>query len=406
VAPVTSDPGDRRAVVRLCLAALVAYASYALCRTPLLPLFAQGLGAGPSVVGIVVAASTLTGVLVKLPAGGLSDVFGRRPLLLAGAMVFALLPFSYLAVSTVGGLLLVRVLHGHATAIFGPVATATVSDLAPADRRGRWLGAYATAQAAGQTAAPVMAGYLLARGGFDVAFVVAGAIGLAVPVLIAWVPLEPTSDRPATGRRWIVFRDGVRAVMADRLVLVASAAHAVQFVLNGALTAFLPLYAKDALGLTTTEIGWLFAVQTLTVLATRPVVGALSDRAGRRVAITLGLAVSGVTVWTMSLADQGALLVASVVVYGVGVATTSAATSAYITDLTPRERYGAAHGVFGTIYDIGDALGPIGAGLIVSALGYEAMLHVAAVLGVTAALGFAVASSPSGRRDRQGVAAP
>lgn len=389
--PTHAEP--RRAVSRLCAAAFVAYASYGLCRTPLLPLFAQSLGGGPAVIGLVVAASTLTGVLVKLPAGALSDVLGRRPLLLAGAMVFALLPFAYLAIATIGGLLLVRVLHGHATAIFGPVASATISDLAPPDRRGRWLGAYATAQAAGQTAAPVIAGYLLARGGFDVAFVLAGAIGLAVPMLVRRVPLGSTAQRPLTGRRWIVFRDGVRAVIADRLVLVASAAHAVQFVLNGALTAFLPLYAKDALGLTTTELGWLFAVQTLTVLATRPVVGALSDRAGRRVAITLGLAVSGVTVWTMSLAGQGAMLGASVVVYGVGVATTSAATSAFITDLTPRERYGAAHGVFGTIYDIGDALGPIGAGLIVAALGYEAMLHVAAVLGVAAALAFAMASS-------------
>jgi MFS family permease len=45
-------------------------------------------------------ASTLTGVVLKLPAGALSDLFGRRLLLVAGALVFATLPFTYLAVST------------------------------------------------------------------------------------------------------------------------------------------------------------------------------------------------------------------------------------------------------------------------------------------------------------------
>ena len=62
-------------------------------------------------------ASTLTGVFLKLPAGALSDLFGRRRLLVAGALVFATLPFSYLAVSTLAWLVVLRFLHGSATAI-------------------------------------------------------------------------------------------------------------------------------------------------------------------------------------------------------------------------------------------------------------------------------------------------
>src|SRR5918995_5881556 len=102
----------RLALLRLCAAGFVAYCSYAICRTPLLPLFARELGAGPSLIGFVMGASTLTGIVVKLPAGGLSDVFGRRRLLPAGALVFASLPFTYLAVSTLFVLILVRFVHG------------------------------------------------------------------------------------------------------------------------------------------------------------------------------------------------------------------------------------------------------------------------------------------------------
>ncbi len=81
-------------LVRLCAAGFVAYCSYAICRTPLLPLFARDLGAGPSMIGFVMGASTLTGIFLKLPAGAWSDILGRRPLLVLGALVFATLPFT------------------------------------------------------------------------------------------------------------------------------------------------------------------------------------------------------------------------------------------------------------------------------------------------------------------------
>lgn len=382
----------RAPVAGLCAAAFVAYSSYALCRTPLLPLFAQELGAGPSMIGFVVGASTLTGIAVKLPAGALSDVLGRRPLLLAGALVFALTPFAYLAVTSLAGLVIVRFLHGNATAIFGPVATATVSDLAPPDRRGSWLATYATAQGAGQALAPLVAGYLLASGRFDIAFVSAGVIGLAAPFIVArWAP--PSTHQRATAQ-WPAFREGVGEVIRHRLVLVTSAAHAAQFVLNGALNAFLPLYARDIVGLSMTELGWLFAAQTLTTLAMRPVVGRISDTVSRRGIIVAGLSLCSFTVWTLSAITEGWMLGGCVVIYAAGVATTSAATSAYVTDITRRTRYGAAHGVFGTIYDIGDALGPIGAGVVLAGTGYSTLFAALAAVGGGAAVVFAAASRP------------
>src|SRR5262245_48869231 len=100
----TSSSEARLALVRLCVAAVLAYCSYAICRTPLLPLFAQNLGADAPKVGFVVGASTLAGIALKLPAGAWSDVLGRRPLLIAGGLVFALLPLGYLGVASLGAL--------------------------------------------------------------------------------------------------------------------------------------------------------------------------------------------------------------------------------------------------------------------------------------------------------------
>jgi MFS family permease len=379
----------RRGLVRLCAAGFVAYCSYAICRTPLLPLFARDLGAGPALIGFVMGASTLTGIVLKLPAGAWSDISGRRPLLLFGALVFATLPFTYLGVSTLAALIMLRFVHGSATAVFGPVASASLSDIAPRSKRGTWLSTYSTAQGAGQALGPVLAGYLIAAGRFDLGFFAAGVIGLAAPLIV--VGWRSGSTAPSRAR-WQEFKAGIGEVGRNRLVLVTSGAQAAQFVLNGALNAFLPLYGRDIVGLTTPQLGWLFGIQTVATLAVRPVIGFLSDRAGRRWVIVLGLTVCSTAVLAMSRVADLWALVATVLAYAGGVATTTAATSAYITDVTHRARYGAAHGVFGTIYDVGDALGPIAAGLLVATVGYARMFQILALVGLTMAVVFSLAS--------------
>jgi MFS family permease len=98
----------------------------------------------------------------------------------------------------------------------------------------------------------------------------------------------------------------------------------------------------------------------------------------------------------ISAADSVSLLMAAVFMYAAGVAITTAATSAYVTDVAPRARYGAAHGVFGTIYDVGDAAGPIVAGLLVAAWGYAPMFQMMACMATAAAAAFYVFSTGGG----------
>jgi len=102
-----------------------------------------------------------------------------------------------------------------------------------------------TAQGAGQAIGPILAGYAIAAGRFDLAFAASGLIGLGVPLIVGtWRGAPPgTSTRPS----WQAFKHGVSEVVSDRLVLITSAAHAAQFLLNGMLNAFLPLYGRDVL---------------------------------------------------------------------------------------------------------------------------------------------------------------
>ncbi len=377
-------------LARLSAVGALAYCSYAMCRSPVLPLFARELGASPTTVGFVVAASTLTGVVLKFPAGALSDVLGRRAILFAGAVVFAALPFTYLAVSGLAALVVVRAVHGSATALFSPVVSATVSDLAPIGQRGRWLSLYAAAQGSGQALGPVLAAALVAGADFSRAFVASGVLGgLALLLVARWPPTPNPDGRIAMWRR---LREGAVAVLSDAPVLVTSLAQAGQFFINGTLTAFLPLYAREVLDFAPSSIGWLFGVQTAATLAARPLFGAASDRIGRRPLIVAGLMTCAACMLAITKAGTFGRLAAVTGVYGVGLALTTSATSAYITDLTRETRYGTAHGLFGTIFDVGDALGPICAGLVVARAGYNAAFTAAGVTAVMIAVIFGSAS--------------
>ena len=79
-------------------------------------------GAGPEAIGFAVGVSTVTGIFFKLPAGALSDVIGRKRTMLIGLLFFAFMPFTYLLVKDYNLLIIIRFLHGLATAIYGPVS--------------------------------------------------------------------------------------------------------------------------------------------------------------------------------------------------------------------------------------------------------------------------------------------
>src|SRR5881396_4182641 len=132
------------AFVAILFASLLSRLGYQMARSPVLPSFAADLGALPELIGIIVAASTITGVFFKLPAGALSDVLGKKRMMVLGALFFGLPPFLYPFVHDAWSLLALRFVHGFATAIFSPVASAYVASLAERGRGAR-LGWFSSA---------------------------------------------------------------------------------------------------------------------------------------------------------------------------------------------------------------------------------------------------------------------
>jgi len=379
------------AFLAIVLASLTARLGYQMARSPVLPQFAADLGAAPELLGLIVGASTVTGVFLKLPAGALSDVLGRRRMLIAGALFFALPPFFYPLIAEPYGLLALRFVHGTATAVFSPVAAAYVADLARAERGAR-LGTFSAANDAGAALGPLAGGAILFwSASYDAVYLTVAALGvLALAAAIA-LPAPPAAQAATgeDGSRAERFRRGLAEVLRTPPVLIAAAVEAAMYLGFGAFLGFLPLYA-EAQGLNEAAIGAVLAAQVAVAIAAKPVTGRVSDRIGRKPVIVLGLIACAAALPLVFRSQGLGPLLAGAALLGIGVALVTPATNALVADLVKRHRLGAAMGVFGTIWDIGEAMGPIAAGFLLGRLGYATTFDVLAGVTLGAAFVFAV----------------
>jgi len=363
----------------LCLMGGLAIFSSTMSKNPALPLFIKSFGVPLGTLGVIAAASTVTGILVSLPAGILSDLWGRRRVLLLSMAVFATAPFLYLLVRSAWHLALVRVYHGLATAILGPVAMAAVAQTFQ-EGRGERMAWYSSATMAGRFLAPTVGGLLIWGQNFRYVYLGCGLGGVLALVAATRLPrasqanlspsaASPSSGKPSLSTHWARTQAELQYMLTNPRILVTSLVEAVQYLAFGCVETYLPLYLAG-IGLLPRQMGPLFTVQVLAMALTKPLMGRLSDRWGRTYSIAAGLLLGALAVATMPQVSAYLLLACLIALFGLGMAAVTASTSALVSDLTRGGAYGSALGVLSSIMDVGHASGPVIGGLLVQAVGY------------------------------------
>jgi MFS transporter, DHA1 family, multidrug resistance protein len=376
------------AFVAIIIASLLSRLGYQMARTPVLPIFAADLGAMPELIGVIVAASTITGVFFKLPSGALSDVLGRKRMMVLGALFFAAPPFLYPFVPDPWSLLALRFVHGFATAIFSPVAAAYVASLGETGRGAR-LGWFSSTNDIGATGGPLIGGFVLYfTTSYSLTYLLVGALGVVTLVVVL---LLPDVDRPAPeaktfGARTAEFRQGLVEVFRTPPIFVAAGIEAVMYLGYGAFLGFLPIYARKV-GLNDAEIAIVLGAQLAMAMVTKPITGRVSDRVGRIPVIIIGLLLCAAALPLIFRSESLTAFVLLAPLLGLGVGAVTPVTNALISDLASTRRLGAAMGVFGTIWDIGEAAGPMIAGILIGGWGYAATFDVLAAVTAAAAVG-------------------
>ena len=359
--------------ILLCIVGGLAIFSSTMAKSPVLPLFIRSLDVSMGMVGFIAAASTVVGIFVSLPAGILSDIIGRRRVILIAAIVFASAPFLYLLVTQPSHLVLVRIYHGFATAILGPVAMAAVADTFDSGR-GEKMGWYSSATMVGRFLAPFVGGALIFGNNFHWVYLVTGIIGTLSLISALKLP-RPAIAHVSAGElvkkeRGEIKRD-IIAMLTHRGILTTSVVEAVEYFAFGCLEVFLPIYLNEQLGFKPLRIGLLFTIQIVVATLAKPWMGRLSDRYGRVPTITIGLLLGAVSITMIAWSNNYMVMAVLIGLFGLGLATVTASSAALVADLARESSYGGALGILSSVKDIGHSTGPMAGGLLIAAYNYK-----------------------------------
>ncbi len=339
-----------------------------MSKSPTLPLYARDLGLGREEIGLVAAASTVTGIIVNFASGVLSDVYGRRKLLKMSGFVFLTAPPLYFLAGNALTLAFVRVYYGIATAVFVPVSFALISDTYP-EKKGTFMGFLSSATLAGRALAPLIAGSIIYFLGFSVVFVLCSVAGLIVFALTFRLPVP--DGKP----------ERFEFTFNDNLLLMGLLDAAVYMAYQGIET-FLPLlyYLQGKAWLS----GLILSLEVGVMAIVKPYAGYLSDRVGRTRPIIGGMVLVGAAMLTFSLASSLPLVIVGALSFSVGASLSEASTKPLATEVS--KLHGAALGFLESIKDIGHALGPV----IIGILGFSRGFTFIGLFGIVALLVFVV----------------
>ena len=151
---------------------------------PALPAMADYFHTSDSQLQLVLTLYTLGSAISLLVSGPLTDRFGRRPVLLAGLMLYVLATVTCALADSLGVLVIARLfqaLGGCCTTVIGRVI---VRDYFDRDEQARLLGLISMAMAVSPMAAPVLGSLLLPLLGWRGLFVLLGVIGCVLCVMV------------------------------------------------------------------------------------------------------------------------------------------------------------------------------------------------------------------------------
>jgi DHA1 family multidrug resistance protein-like MFS transporter len=357
------------------------FASYvtSYMRIPVVPLFAQELGAGAVMVGLINSAFLLTSGVFSFPFGLLADRWGRKLVVSAGLIV-SLVTSVLLAVSAVPWhLLVIYLFFGLGLAAIGPTLMAYVADLSPPSQLGSSYGAYTLAIYTGMSLGPGLGGWMADWLGFRSLFLIAAAlVGLVLLMAVAYLPgsghlphLATAAPRPASNWRKLLRH---RPLLACWLITLGGC-----FGL-GAFITFAPLYMK-AQNLSLRDIGLVFALQAAVNAISRLPCGRLSDWLGRRwLQSIIGFLLLGGSLAAFGLATAlpGFLLVTTALALAMSLGFTSA--GALIAEVVPATDRGLAMGGYNTCIYLGQMISSALLGVVIGWFGFTVSFALAGLV--------------------------
>lgn len=345
---------ERAALAAIYLVTLAVFADM-YATQPILPLLSRYFGIGAATAGttisVVVAAIALGSGLF----GPLSDVFGRKRVLVTSGFVLALATLACALATSFSALLVFRALQGLAVPGISAVAVAYIGDNFSRERTGSLVGLYVAASGLGGLFGRVLAGVLSAHFNWRIPFYAYAAFTL-LGTLAMLIALRRDAPAPGSNKPPLFRAYAAMTLHAANSQLVAAfCIGALIFLAFIGVFTYIPYLLSAPPYRLSTETISLFYFAYLAGVIVSPISGALAGRYGARILIAAGICIAAIGV-LMTLAVQLAIIALATVVLAIGMFTVQAIAPAFV-NITAAANKGGANALYQVFYYGGAVFG-------------------------------------------------
>jgi len=339
---------------------------------PLLPIYADQLGATPLEIGFINGGFSLTLLVFLSIVGRLSDRIGRKVFLCSGLAILIIASLGFIWAQNSLQLILVRCFQGLGASMHLPIAQAYLGDITPKGEEGRWMGRFNAVLFSAVGVGPLIGGLLTDLFSTSTTFLVMAvlsAIGLVATIIF----LPKAAKKITLEKGGAVFTSFKKS---DKLKGAFAFQMGNGFVMACMFT-FLPLFANQNLGLGVSLIGLLIASQTPMALL-QSYTGTLADKYSRRRLVTAGGIAAVIFIALLPTANSFWPLLAMYVLMAAGIAFAMPSVTAYVVGEGRTLGMGASMAMLMMAMQIGTGVGPIMLGGIVEFMGIKSAFYSAA----------------------------
>ncbi len=252
-----------------------------------LPFYAEKVGIGLTMIGLLIAIYDFAEIVAKPVFGGLADKKGMKKALYLGIIIFILASLLYPFVPP-KLLIVVRFLQGLGGAALSAVSLAMVGTLYK-DNKGKAFGIYNAIKGLGYVVSPIIGGAIVMKSNFGGIFYACAGIGFIALLLAFTLPADKQKGSAAFDdddddfsfkSLFVVFKN---KTLAPWFLIIV-----INMFFVGILFGFLPVRVHE-LGYNPFDTGLLLSVTTVSYLLVQPVAGWLADKYNQVMILRLGM---------------------------------------------------------------------------------------------------------------------
>ena len=350
----------------------VGYFAVAGLSFPVLPrLVERELGGSSADIGLSFGVFAFGLLLFRPVSGMIADRWGRKPLLIVGAMTGAAAQIGHMAAAETDQLwvlLAVRALTGAAGAGMYLALATMATELPPPEHRDRVFAAFSTVVLVGFAVGQTSGEWVMQTWGFWWAYVLAAGYSLLSAGLAIGLPeTRPSEARPAASIGELFHPVAARVGVVNLMVFAAFMG----------FNAFIADYAEE-FGLD--EARWLLLVYSLTTMAVRSLSGRVMTVVPRKTLVSFAQATVIVGLVLLATAGGAAQLYAGAFVFALGLAWNVPLLILIAVDSADPAERSTVVATVTTFADIANSLGTLALGFVAEAVGYEGMYFTVAGL--------------------------